>query len=252
MPIPRLKPEAHVLIQFMLDRCNYPRSEVAKRIGITRKTLYEWEYQLTNVRDGMVDKVSIAAEYPLERIPNSVKDNALLADAKRRKQKATRNDLKRGIAAEQPPSHNKDVYAESVAAEARRAAEREARAKDPKRKRILNYGKPTAVNNNPKTFASMTMNHTRIRGEGNDIPTDEELPDMATIALKGLPPYELVYVEGYRIPYVTSETGTMGMLRGWYFKDANGKEWCDVEQKAATIKAGLRRAADIKAAEDLI
>jgi transcriptional regulator with XRE-family HTH domain len=63
----------HQIISFVISRSKVSRDEIAAKLGITRKTLYEWEYQKVNIKDHMVDGVMEAAGYTLDRIPERIR-----------------------------------------------------------------------------------------------------------------------------------------------------------------------------------
>ena len=231
-------PEPHLVIQFILDRCDYTRKVVAERIGIDRRTLRLWEYQLTNVRDCMVEKVAVAADYSLDRVPENTKERAAIADERRRKREVLRKeqaknpprDIKAPEPVKRPPIDNTKKPFEWCMEK--------------------NYGKPTARNSNPKTFGA-NMNASK----GIAIPSDADYPDMRHLMTAKLPPYELVQVPQHYVPYLGADSGVISIGSAWVFKDAQGKRWFYVNKADALRTAEERRKIDTTAAhtvDDLI
>ena len=73
------KPVAHHELHYMLEHSPYSRVFICEKIGISRKTIYDWEYQLVRVKPSMLDKVAKASGIPLDRIPAHVREKAVKA-----------------------------------------------------------------------------------------------------------------------------------------------------------------------------
>ena len=65
----RLAPCKHRALNHILTNSRFTRIEIAKRAGVSRQTIYDWEYQLTAFRYWMLEMCSKAAEVSIESIP---------------------------------------------------------------------------------------------------------------------------------------------------------------------------------------
>lgn len=248
------KPCSHPLIEYMIEESGLTRAEVAKRIGATPKTLYYWEHQLTKVKGWMIAKVSEHTGVALESIPAYVHKKA---QAEAERNYATRTEIKEGFKAkpkETPPTHSKTVYADSAKAEAERKARQAAKATDPKRHRITNFGYPTAANRNPSTFSQLGPRSLALFKQegGRDIPSDVELPDMIAAALEPLRCYEPVFVGHHMIPHVGNRTGTINAGGDVYWKRPDGTRCVRATLDQAKAAIAQQIAEDEAATADLI
>ena len=204
----------HNQIHYMLENCKPTRIQIAKTLGIGRQTLSDWEYQRTKVRDYMITEVAAAANYNVENIPAHL--------VERDKDNQVRQFI--GGKPKEEPRAPKNPNT------ARKQVERNAKGYEVE----LNYGKPTERNKNPWTFSDVTPQHRRIRDEGVKIPSDADYPDLISIALKGVGPYDALYVPKHSVPRCTSETGTISLPAGWYYKSASGQAHRRMTQDEAT------------------
>lgn len=218
------KPVAHHELHYMLEHSDYSRVVICQKIGISRKTIYDWEYQLVRVKPGMLDKVAKASGIPLDRIPANVREKAVKAfiDAYH-----TKTEQKPAQKRKEEPHQPKSDYAAQGKAEQERKARQEAKANDPKRHRIRNYGVPTAANQNPHTFSRIHDGHRPKLSKGIDLPSDVEYPDMVAAALKGLAYYEAAYVGYHTVPDATGPSvgntpHVCGICAGFYWNRPNG------------------------------
>lgn len=205
----------HAQIHYVLDRCKPTRKDIAEQLGISRQTLADWEYQRTKVRDHMLTDIQRVTGFDLSTIPAQLVQRDLDAVLNPAKKKA-----------EPPPP--KTNYGEEAKAEeerqARLKAKQAAKATDPKRHRIRNYGYPTAANQNPATFARVCPSHlVKWRKEGLDIPSDAEYPDMVAAALKGMAHYEIIYVERHPVPECLNPGGVCNAASSFYWTRPNGQ-----------------------------
>lgn len=69
----------HYELHWIFENSDLKRCEIARILGMTRKTLYDWEYKKTKTRMCMVEKVAAAAGIPIEKIPAYIRQKA--ADA---------------------------------------------------------------------------------------------------------------------------------------------------------------------------
>lgn len=205
------KPEAHLVIQYILDHCRLRRYEIAAKLGITRKTMYEWEYQLVNIRDYMVEDIAKAAEYPLDRVPENVRENAITADLKRRKPKS------------EPPRIPKNPAADSMKAEDARTTQR--KEKDARLAEALK---------SPKTPPRDLEHLVNPRSW-------EDWPDRVKPLLDPLPPYEMVLTPRHWVPYPSSANGLILRDAAWWFKTSKG-----ICQSRATREKALELIEDLR------
>ena len=228
MPKPKRESRAHHLLHYMFRNSELNRHEIAKRIGITRKTLYEWEYQLTPYKKWMGKLAAEAANMPLSEIPDHILKRT---EADEIRNYSTPTDKPK----EEPRTPNNPNTA-------RKQVERNAKGYEVE----LNYGKPTERNKNPWTFSDVTPQQRRIRDEGVKIPSDADYPDLISIALKGVGPYDALFVPKHSVPRCTSETGTISLPAGWYYKSASGQVHRRMTQDEAT-----RHIEDLRQEDDL-
>lgn len=247
------KPVAHHEIHYMLEHSELPRIAICKAIGVSRKAIYDWEYQLVRVRPHMIAKVAQASGIPLERIPAHVRDKAVKAfiDSYH-----TKTESKPSAKREQPPLPKLD-YDAQVKADRAREERLLAKANDPKRYRVRNHGTPTKANRNPRTYSQFSNACTDIIVKGRDIPSDMEYPDLVAAALDKLGFYEAVYVAAHTIPYVTgSARATLPFTRrtypAFYWQRPNGAQSMadTIDEAKARIKQQI--AEDEAATADLI
>jgi transcriptional regulator with XRE-family HTH domain len=69
----------HYEIHWILENSALSRVQIAQRLGVARKTVYEWEYKKTRCRLGMVERLAAAADVSTARIPAYIRQKA--ADA---------------------------------------------------------------------------------------------------------------------------------------------------------------------------
>lgn len=246
------KPVAHHELHYMLEHSDYSRVVICEKIGISRKTIYDWEYQLVRVKPSMLDKVAKASGIPLDRIPAHVREKAVRAFIETYHTKTEQKPTPKPK--EAPPTHSKTVYADSVKAEAERKARQAAKATDPKRHRIPNFGYPTAANKNPSTFSQLgPRSLALIKQEGGrDIPSDVELPDMIAATLEPLKCYEPVFVGHHMIPHVGNRTGTINAGGDVYWKRPGGTRCVRATLDEAKAAIAQQMAQDEAATADLI
>lgn len=223
MSKPGTKPNAHYVLSYMLTHSEITRKDIAEKLGISRKTLYEWEYQLTPHRIWMTDKVAEASGVPFERVPLHVRQKA--EDAYVR---STSGKPKEEPRIPKPPTPRPKRMVNGLEVE-------------------LNYGTPTERNKNPQTFVNVTAHHRKLRDEGVEIPSDADLPDLVSIALKGVGLYDAVYVPRHKIPRVTEECGAISLPNCWYYKSASGQV-----HRRMTQEAALAHIEELRQEDDLI
>lgn len=236
MPSPvKTVPRAHILIQYILDRCVSPRYEVAKRLNITRKTLYEWEYQRINIRDHMVDQIAAAADYPMDRIPESVRQKAQDEDIKRRR----RRDAEVSQAKLAPPGTPANQWV-------RKPSQMSMSDVDIHRlwvRRALREG--TAP---PPPFNIMfpTSSISSLPKHMQWVPD----PDLIAEARHNMHPYELRYIPAHRI----ADRHPLGLqiTAGWYFFGADGKMMRESDKGKAQARIDKLKADEAKALDEFI
>jgi DNA-binding XRE family transcriptional regulator len=69
----------HYEIHWVLENSALSRVQIAQRLGVSRKTVYEWEYKKTRCRLGMVERLAAAADVSTARIPAYIRQKC--ADA---------------------------------------------------------------------------------------------------------------------------------------------------------------------------
>lgn len=236
---------AHPLLGYVLNRAKITRAEISKKLGIARQTLYDWEYGITPYKPHMLDDILLAAEFDPARIPDRRHKEAEDMEERRDKGLPLR-DL--------PPKHAKDVYIKSVKAVKDNEERQAAKATDPKRHRILNFGYPTAANKNPSTFSQLGPRSLALFKQegGRDIPSDAELPDMIAVTLEPLRCYEPVFVGHHMIPHVGNRTGTINAGGDVYWKRPDGTRCVRATLDQAKAAIAQQMAQDEAATADLI
>lgn len=79
-PIQKPVPSPHLELRYILDHSSLSRSEVARRLEISRQCLRNRELQIVRVKPYMIVEISKAAKFALSRIPASVRKAALKAE----------------------------------------------------------------------------------------------------------------------------------------------------------------------------
>lgn len=234
----------HNQIHYILDRgTTHTRKFIAKQLGMTRQTLFDWEYQRTKVKDYMITDVARVAGFSMANMPPQLIQKDL--------------DAVLNPKPKLPPPLPKLDYDAQVKADRAREERQAAKANDPKRHRIRNHGTPTKANKNPRTYSQFSNAMTDIVVKGRDIPSDMEYPDLVAAALEQLAFYEAVYVAAHTIPYVTGNArATLPYTRrtypAFYWKRPNGvQSMADtIDEAKARIKQQI--AEDEAATADLI
>ena len=219
----------HHVLHYMFQHSERKRHDIAAIVGVTRKTLYEWEYQITPFKKWMVKLAAEASGISIEEIPDHILRRAE-ADEIRNYSTPTDKTKEEPRTPKNPTSSKKRVERNHNGYEVE-----------------LNYGKPTERNKNPWTFSDVTAGHRRIRDEGVKIPSDTDYPDLISIALKGVGPYDALFVPKHSVPRCTSETGTISLPAGWYYKSASGQVHRRMTQEEAT-----RHIEELRQEDDLI
>lgn len=205
---------SHHTMEYMVEHSKLTRKQIAEKIGVTPKTLYEWTYNITKVKLWMVDLVANASGIPLDRVPPHIRQRT---DDDEARYYLSKTDEKNGVKAapKEPPRIPKNPAADSMRAES-------ARQKAP----------PSA----PAKPAA-------------HIYTDKELPDLAKMAMDKAQPYEMVLVPEHWIPCAEKPTIREHRCQQWWFKDLAGNVGHNMYQHLALEQVEKMRKKDVEALE---
>lgn len=73
-------PNVHHVMHWILQNSKLNRREIAEKLGIARQSLYDREYQITAVREHMIDELLEAAAVSAEKIPLHIKQRDIDAE----------------------------------------------------------------------------------------------------------------------------------------------------------------------------
>lgn len=274
-----MKSVPHILIHYVLNNSKLTRVEVAKALGVSRKTIFDWEYQRTAYRDYMLDEVLKAANYSFDKIPAHIKQRALDADIARSKV-----TLKSKPTTPHQPNQTGIDPLERISAKGSTLEERIARRQPTDNPLILArrvkedaiIAARTAPNPNLTPHGSHAKLPTTAKrgcrvgeisclGDARNIPFPDDyvqpagdpripdkyinlvnFPDLVYEARQTMRPYEVRFVPRHKIPY-HGETGIMLRPAAWYTINTSGKMRSAPSQAEAKALAEQLRIEDDKA-----
>jgi hypothetical protein len=231
---------------------------------ITRKALYDWEYQFTNYKEYMLIEVAKAADYDLanmpERVQQKAEEDALIRE-KIKREKDKRDALAR-IEIARKPSTNLTTLARRAKMD---AANPRASVPPPTANRphpvpppatckkgarmgeIDSLGDPRNIPF-PPDYVHDPKNHRIPKQYVNLV----NFPDLVYEARQTMQPYEVRFIPRHSTPYHSSDNGLILRPAAWYTVNKTGKMGMGETQAEAMERAEQLRAEDDKLCADLL
>ena len=244
MPSKHLAP--HPMLQYLMLNTRMAKKDIAKALGMTRKTLYEWEYGVTAYKEYMVKEIAAVIGYDMADMPDRIKRKAEEVAVSRECDARARLTAHLTEKATPTPPGTTAPPGTPANQWVRKPSQMSMSDVDIHRlwvRRALREG--TAP---PPPFNIMFP-----AGSISSLPKHMQWmpdPDLIAEARHNMHPYELRYIPAHRI----ADRHPLGLqiTAGWYFFGADGKMMRESDKGKAQARIDKLKADEAKALDEFI